>query len=218
MHAYSVDTDERKTIIAGIVIVGLVTSRLASPLLSQLLVPPVFMPVRDLILDVVSPLTISGALYVLYNRVLWRIAIQLKLSSIADFSGLWTGQLSSSFDKHSSAKSFQVIIDQSWTEISICLKAEHSESESYSAAMITKTPGGARLVYHYGNQPKARATKTMHAHLGIASLRLCTDGYIEGEYFTGRDRQTQGTIVLQRITTAHIPKAMKSTNNDLEDG
>lgn len=47
----------------------------------------------------------------------------------------------------------------------------------------------------YINESDAHATEAMHMHRGTARLRLTDSGTVlEGEYYTGRDRKSHGTL------------------------
>lgn len=54
--------------------------------------------------------------------------------------------------------------------------------------------------YEYLNEPKSGAVATMHTHRGLARLSLRRDDgdVLDGEYYTGRDRQHYGATWLRR--------------------
>jgi hypothetical protein len=57
------------------------------------------------------------------------------------------------------------------------------------------------ISYAYLNEPKMLAESSMHSHRGFAHLTLVGNGKeLEGDYFTGRDRITIGTITLKLIS------------------
>lgn len=68
-------------------------------------------------------------------------------------------------------------------------------------AVINVTPGITEgLTFEYTNEPKSGAQDTMHPHLGLNRLRLSPDATtLEGDYFSGRDRQTFGHMKLRCI-------------------
>lgn len=67
-------------------------------------------------------------------------------------------------------------------------------------AIIVEEAGDAVLNYEYANEPRAHAIDGMHAHRGTARLRLnCESQVLEGEYYTGRDRKSHGTLRLERL-------------------
>jgi hypothetical protein len=75
-------------------------------------------------------------------------------------------------------------------------------------AAINVTPGSSQgLVYEYMNDPHATAVETMHAHRGFAALKRSADGeWLEGDYYTGRDRASQGHLRLRRVSSRPIDR------------
>ena len=56
------------------------------------------------------------------------------------------------------------------------------------------------LTYEYLNVPLPNAKKTMHIHRGNVRFSLETDGKVlEGEYYSGRGRQTFGISRFERV-------------------
>jgi len=90
------------------------------------------------------------------------------------------------------------MIRQNWSAINIMFETEHSRSHSLTAAIITESPLGTVVHYEYLNEPKPKARETMHAHKGTARLILKGES-LEGEYYTGRDRQNYGDLSLRRL-------------------
>jgi hypothetical protein len=55
------------------------------------------------------------------------------------------------------------------------------------------------LTYEYLNEPRTAAAVTMHMHRGVTRLRVEDKGRVlDGDYFSGRDRQNYGAIRLER--------------------
>jgi hypothetical protein len=71
-------------------------------------------------------------------------------------------------------------------------------------ASLNVLPGPSQgLVYEYTNDPSAKSVDTMHAHRGLAFLKLSIDGKIlEGDYYTGRDRGNHGSMYLRLLCRA----------------
>ena len=67
------------------------------------------------------------------------------------------------------------------------------------AMVLTDDPSGTVLSYEYLNEPVAAAGATMHAHRGTARLVLQGESDLDGEYYTGRDRQQYGALRIHRI-------------------
>ena len=90
-------------------------------------------------------------------------------------------------------------IRQQWSRISITFEGGESKSESTTAAIMTQASGDTLLIYDYWNEPKAAATESLHAARGTAWLNV-TKNHLEGQYYTGRDRQNYGNLSLDRIS------------------
>jgi hypothetical protein len=90
-----------------------------------------------------------------------------------------------------------VKIEQTWTKMLIRGDARLSKSHSLSANLITD--GECTLSYEYINEPKPPALDTMHTHRGLARVVVNERGAaLDGEYYSGRDRQNIGIIELRR--------------------
>jgi hypothetical protein len=92
-------------------------------------------------------------------------------------------------------------IRQSWTRMSVTMDFALSRSRSLTGALLAEGEFGTELHYEYANQPKYTATESMHTHKGTCVL-LVHDDRLEGDYYTGRDRMTFGSIVLRRTPKA----------------
>jgi hypothetical protein len=73
-------------------------------------------------------------------------------------------------------------------------------------AALNVEPGvNEGLLYEYANDPRFAASDSMHAHRGVAIIRVSSDARrLEGEYFTGRDRQTHGSILVERVSRQYL--------------
>lgn len=152
-------------------------------------------------IDAPSVIGFYSLLYTIFNSYLWRWQILGKMGivKIPNLNGTWNGYVTSSFDEHAIRYDATIRIIQNWTKISIILETNYSKSTSLIATIVTKDPSGIVLSYEYLNEPKADAKNTMHAHRGTASLTLRPDGNtLEGEYYTGRDRQNFGILRFER--------------------
>ncbi len=78
------------------------------------------------------------------------------------------------------------------------LETEYSKSQSLIVGIITAGSSAMVMSYEYLNEPKPAAKETMHAHRGTARLVLEGES-LEGEYYTGRDRQNYGSLSLRRL-------------------
>ena len=91
-----------------------------------------------------------------------------------------------------------VTIEQKWTRMVVHLNAEESRSWSVTASVLTNSPEGLVLTYLFDNEPKTESVKTMHRFRGTAVLVSTATGLLEGYYYTGRGRETYGSLKLRR--------------------
>jgi hypothetical protein len=134
------------------------------------------------------------------DAYLWRQPNVARLLRVPDLRGPWHGSVRSSTDQFQQEHPITVVITQSWSALRIVMEGASSSSCS-TAAHVSEGAGteSFEIVYEYLNTPRSGTSATMHAHRGTAHLRLSSDGTaLTGEYYTGRDRQTHGTIELKR--------------------
>lgn len=193
MHPYATDSTERQHILLALATLSIIAAWLLSATLTayQLTVP--------WWIDAPSVVGFYSLLYALFNHILWRFPLlrRLHMINVPDLSGDWRGSISSSFDEHSEKLPVLLKITQTWTHIAIHLKADSSQSHSFTATISVRN-GSPTLSYLYLNEPKANAHEHMHAHRGTAWVILLDDHKLEGEYYSGRDRQNYGTITVKR--------------------
>lgn len=197
MHTYSSDHAERVRVLVVIGILSVVAAWLLHMLLDYL---PSRIPWW---VDTPSVLGFLALIRAWFDKTLWRNSVAHKILSIdvPDLNGIWKGQLLSSYADHSLPVDAVLTICQTWTGILISLETASSVSRSRAAAFLTDRPGKTCLMYEYLCEPRPNAVGTMHAHRGTGELFLDSDGtLLEGEYYTGRDRQTYGTLILRRVS------------------
>jgi len=146
-----------------------------------------------------------GALWSFYNRVLWRqTVLGMRLSQIPDLGGTWSATLQSSHNGGAQSSGC-VRVHQTWSKMLIEFESASSRSVSRMAALNLEPGANQGLVYEYANDPQFAAVDSMHAHRGVAVLRRSANGQcLHGEYFTGRDRQTHGSMTLQRLSPQYL--------------
>jgi hypothetical protein len=195
MHLYSTDSNERRVVPFFLAAVAIALAWMLSRSLAaiQLSLP--------WWVDAPSSMGFYGALYALFDRRLWRSRFLRKLGlvRVPNLAGRWRGYLTSSFDEHVQHLDVQVQIFQTWTQISIVLSTDTSQSRSCVAVIQAADPDSIALIYQYENQPQASAPKTMHMHYGTAMLRISNGSLLTGDYYAGRDRGTFGRISCRRL-------------------
>ncbi|HNE06276.1 MAG TPA: hypothetical protein PKI33_10445 [Anaerolineales bacterium] len=149
-----------------------------------------------------SILGFFGAIYWLYDKYLWKTKWVQMIDWIKtpNISGKWDVEIRTSHDSFTEKTSGKAIIRQSAFRISIALETKSSISSSIHAALMrTEKVSEYELTYNYINHPKADSIETMSIHMGTTRVSLSDDGkQMDGEYYTGRDRQNFGRITLLR--------------------
>ena len=192
MHPYATDSSERKNVVFGLAILSVAVSYGLHLVLGKLNFRwPWWM-------ETPSFIGIFGLFYEIFNSSLWRVKLLRKLGivRIPDLSGKWKVEGYSA--KRKENFNAEIEIKQTWTKISIVMESKFSKSHSITASILTHQPGGYMISYEYVNEPRANALPTMHSHRGTAILYLKNENLIEGEYYSGRDRENYGTLILKR--------------------
>jgi hypothetical protein len=153
----------------------------------------------------IDTMAFYGLFYSFFDRYMWKFRVmhRLRITKIPDLSGTWhgrvhpveTGGVSAGLRRDTD---ITVSIQQTWTTMLIVGHTTLSKSHSLSGSLITTDE--YTLSYEYINEPSASAPNTMHTHRGVARLTAndAASTMLEGEYYSGRDRQNIGTIRLTR--------------------
>lgn len=197
MHPYAVDSNERRMIPFFLAVAGILASWLLYQILGMLALSVPWW------LDAPAVMGFYGLLYTGFDRWLWHTQFVRKIGGIKipNLNGDWVGFLVSSHDDHQSKHAVKVSVYQTWSNIQIVLRSAHSHSHSVMASIQVENPAGPILSYEYLNEPHADAKSTMHIHRGTNRLMLYSDKgklILDGEYYTGRDRLSYGTLHLER--------------------
>ena len=192
MHPYAVDSKERRNVVFGITLFSIVLTYGFHLLLSRINVEWPWWA------EAPSVVGVFGLLYGIFDKWLWRMKLlrKLKVVRIPNLNGIWDAEGVTSFEEEKYKA--KVVINQSWTHISITMETELSRSHSLTASILVNQPEGSTLSYEYRNEPKPNAGLTMHAHRGTTVLHLKDENCLEGEYYSGRDRQNYGSLSLKR--------------------
>lgn len=193
MHPYAIDSLERRNVILGLTFISIALAYAFHHGIERLGVQAPWWA------DAPSVMGILRILETLFDRWLWRIGIwrRLRVVKVPDLNGCWDAEGETSFEKGRSYTA-KFRIQQTWAYISIVMETDHSISHSLSASLLINQPEGVTLIYEYRNEPKHGATQTMHSHRGTCVLRLKDKDILEGEYYSGRDRQNYGGLTLRR--------------------
>lgn len=196
MHPYATDSDERKKVPLYLGVTATIGAWVLPKLLlwMHLTVPWWF--------EAPSVMGMYMALHGAFDAWLWRWGgRRLGCIRVPDLNGEWLFEVRSSFQP-TVPVSARVTIHQNWRGMSIRLKTDQSSSASVIAALLTNDPNEFVLSYEFVNTPRQGAPATMHVHRGSAEIRFPKGNVttIEGtgEYYSGRDRQNQGTLEVSR--------------------
>lgn len=198
-HTYSTDSGERRYIPLFIAGAAIGATFLAFYIIDeyQVRLPWWASPPMD-------TMAFYGLFYWIFETYLWKWGLLrwLHVVRIPDLSGSWHGEVRPVVTGGVSSglgipADITVTIQQTWTTIMIRGRTSLSQSHSLSGNLLVADEHS--LSYEYLNEPSAAAPETMHAHHGVARLSLNKENTIlEGEYYSGRDRQNIGTIHLTR--------------------
>jgi hypothetical protein len=198
-HNYSTDSSERRYIPFFIAAVAIIIEIFVLHLLEAYQIR-----LRWWASPPIDTMAFYGSLYWVFDQYIWKWKLirWLRISRIPDLSGTWHGHAQPTVTKGvseglGSKADITVRIKQTWTNMLIVAQTSLSKSHSVSGNLITADEPS--ISYEYTNEPSAEAPRTMHTHRGVARLTINDTGTVlEGEYYSGRDRQNIGTIRLTR--------------------
>ena len=206
MHEYAYKTQERQRWVIAIFCISVVLSALLEPfgdLISRIGLDPFLKSIQlphwiTVLLRGSTPIAIYGSIYLAFSRRIWRSEFLRSRGAVnlPDLSGEWRGHITTSYGNQSRI-SVCVTIRQNWDKLSVKLKTAESSSRSFMGAIYCDGGADCVLYYMYKNEPKLFVRDTMHEHGGTARLHI-EDDKLHGDYYTGRDRLTQGELLLRR--------------------
>jgi hypothetical protein len=197
MHPYQIDEIAYRYKI----LLAIVFSAIAAYLLNTIV--QYFSLVIPWWIDMPSVLGFFGFFIWLYDNYLWktRLIQKLKWMRIPNLSGLWETEMKTSQDNFITPILGQITIRQTASKILIALETNSSTSASIIGAIIrAEKLSEYELTYYFRNEPKAESLTSLQIHYGTASFRISDDtSLLEGEYYTGRNRQTFGSVKAKLI-------------------
>ncbi len=194
MHDYAIDSRERVFVVRFLFMASALVSGIAATL-----IPSGLLPIRWL-LPIPSIALVFGVSYWAFDNWLWRWRFLrvLRLISVPDLRGAWAGTVASSYTEFEKTQLVTVAIEQTWTKIAVRLNTAESSSWSLTASILTNAPEGLVLTYLFDNDPEAASARTMQRFRGTTVLVRTAANQLEGYYYTGRGRETHGSIKLCR--------------------
>lgn len=208
MHNYSIDSDIRKKIFNYIIILGVLLIFLGQIILSFFNIR--FIPLqinRFTIIELATKMfttgvSISGMIYLLFDKIIWKWNPIRKLHNIPNLNGTWEGKYVSSYQNERNENVTgitKIIIKQTWSKIKIESYGDKSESHSIIAGLLCNGTNGIELRYEYFNKSNKNVIETMNKHYGLNALTYNEKlDKLQGEYYTDKDRRTYGTIEVKR--------------------
>ena len=202
MHAYATNASERESIPVWLAFIAV-----AATLLLNFILKTMNLEVPWWI-DAPSVMGFYGLIYQWFDKFLWSQKFEfISLSSIPNLKGTWVGAIHSSYDGGTDVPGVILYIRQTWTSINVRLVTQTSSSYSIMAAVNTDNSSQPSLKYEYMNEPSALSVDTMQAHRGTTNLQLSPDGKeLVGDYFTGRGRQSLGTMEFRLISREYLTR------------
>ena len=195
MHGYAIDSRERVLAVRILFMASALVSGVAA-----MLIPSDFVPFRWL-LPIPSIALVFGVSYWAFDNWIWRWRFlrTVRLISVPDLRGTWEGTVSSSYTGFEETQPVDVTIEQTWTKLAVRLNAAESRSWSVTASVLSNAPEGLVLTYLFDNEPKAESARTMQRFRGTTVLVRTAPSRLEGHYYTGRGRETHGSLKLSRL-------------------
>lgn len=149
----------------------------------------------------------------LFENYLWKWKIWefIKIVNFPDLNGIYKGKFTSSF-KDENGKNFEgkmtLKIKQSFSKITINCIFDLSKSISTKAFFAFNDLEQKNCLYYFfQNKPEKNAVEEMHIHEGSAILSYDeVTKKLEGEYYSGRDRNNYGNIKVIKIDDKKISR------------
>jgi hypothetical protein len=156
---------------------------------------------------VITPITIFGVFYFLFNKYIWKWKIVNKFLGVPNVNGKYEGLLQSTYLNESTGirvEPIQMILEVNQTFDSIKFTSffpnTPSSSSSNMGGLISVEDGTAEFVFAYSNKSRDISIEN-DRHDGMNILRFnLGDGSVEGEYFNNRGKKpNKGTMDLEKI-------------------
>jgi hypothetical protein len=136
--------------------------------------------------------------YAMFDSYLWHWPVfrWFRIVDFPDLRGRWSGSITSSWESGPLPCVLEIV--QTASAIRIALYTMNSHSESRTADFEIRGDGRPVLHYAYENIPIPTSTGTMERHEGSTTLTYFRDKQLlEGGYYMGRGRQTQGEMTFR---------------------
>lgn len=191
MHNYSIDSNERITVLFFIALISIGLMYLFQLWIKEF---PWY-------LEAPSPFLIFTVLFGIFDKFGWKFFTKIHFIKTPNLNGIYDGHLKSSYDNFRTKINVRLSVKQSWTHILISQATETSKSCSVTASMLLHKKCDPVLIYSYQNDPNiSTATETMHVHYGTCEHVWDKEKKtFNATYYSGRDRNNVGDIFLNKV-------------------
>lgn len=187
MKEYSVQGNRRNRVLESLIVVYFIIIVLINIFLSGYIDS---LGTYAVVISVISLTPLPLAMFTM------RWSMIMRLSKIPDLRGEYEGDLFSSYTDHKEAIPIKMTITQDAFRIDVRMKTKTSESHSCCVDIEMK---GNCSVLTYAYKNTGRVSEGLSKHDGVCTLSF--DGNdVEGEYYTGPERGTYGTMKLQKTS------------------
>ena len=200
MHEYSIINHPREKIIFFIALISIFLAHFLTDY-----VYPYLQQYFDIKVSfVISGASVFGLIYLLFNQLLWKSTIFIKLLSFPNLNGSWECKGHSRNIETNEEFTWQstVNISQTWDKILISQQTASSTSQSISnVGCIKHFPKlGYQVSYHYQNTPN-EMQRDLLEHDGLCTLLFEENlQKAKGNYFNnGKTRKTVGVMELEKV-------------------
>jgi SMODS-associating 2TM, beta-strand rich effector domain len=143
---------------------------------------------------VVSIIPIALVLaFAAWDKWLWRLPPFIFIAGRPDLNGTWLGSfdaqwLDANQKLNESTEPVALVMEQSFTSLSVTLVAERSTSYSILSSIRHLESGEYRISYEYANTPFVKFRQQLPAHNGSTELKVSQPraSRLTGEYWTNR--------------------------------
>lgn len=190
MHNYSIDSNERITVLFFIALISIGLMYLFH----------IWIKDFPWYLEAPSPFFIFTILFGIFDNFCWKLFTKIRIIKTPNLKGVYTGFLKSSYDNFNSKINAVVTVKQSWTKILITQTTDSSKSCSVTASILLHKKCDPVLIYSYQNDPNiSTATETMHMHYGTCEHTWDKQKRtFNAMYYSGRDRKNTGELFLEK--------------------
>lgn len=149
--------------------------------------------------DIATTISIVTFICTLFVTHTWKWKVfQGWLVPFPCLSGMWRGEIKSTYNSEMNSIPVNVTIRHSFFNIQIKIKTGESSSISICGSFdIDEERGLKQLIYSYQNNPKATIREKSEIHYGTTRLEISDNAKtLEGEYWT--TRKTTGDVKIEK--------------------